>query len=133
MMTGKEPPARAGGACDTLTATPGGSSGDEMEATMKGLPHRTLILPWVEDRRMWAELPWADWVRFRGLGKERSSLLMGAVAGAHYFLVCMLCIDGELRNVIPHRYVVSTDARLVHGFDGLEVSEREESDRIEGL
>jgi hypothetical protein len=59
---------------------------------MNGIPHKTLILHWVEDRRTWAELPWADWVRFRGLGKERSSLLIGAVAGEHYFLVCMLAM-----------------------------------------
>jgi len=100
---------------------------------MNGIPHKTLILHWVEDRSVWAELPWADWVRFRGFGKERSSLLIGAEAGEHYFLVCMLGADGELHNVIPHRYVVSSDARLVHGFDGLDVSEREESGRIEDL
>jgi hypothetical protein len=100
---------------------------------MNGIPHKTLILHWVEDRSVWAELPWADWVRFRGFGKERSSLLIGAEAGEHYFLVCMLGADGELHNVIPHRYVVSSDARLVHGFDGLDVSERAESGKLEGL
>jgi hypothetical protein len=87
----------------------------------------------MEDRSAWAELPWADWVRFRGFGKERSSLLLGVEAGEHYFLVCMLGPHGELCNVIPHRYVTSTDARLVHGFDGLDVAEREESGRIEEL
>jgi hypothetical protein len=100
---------------------------------MNGIPDQTLIFHWVEGRRVWAELPWADWVRFRGFGKERSSLLIGAEAGEHYFLVCMLSADGELCNVIPHRYVVSSDARLVHGFDGLEASERVESGRLEGL
>jgi hypothetical protein len=94
---------------------------------------KPLIFHWVEGRRLWAELPWADWVRFRGFGKERSSLLIGAEAGEHYFLVCMLSADGELCNIIPHRYVVSSDARLVHGFDGLDVSEREESGKLEGL
>jgi len=100
---------------------------------MSKAPEKTLVLHWVEGRSAWAELPWVDWVRFRGFGKERSNLLVGAEAGEHYFVVCMLGIHGELCNVIPHRYVISTDARLVHGFDGLEVAEREESDRIEDL
>ncbi len=50
----------------------------------------------------------------------------GAEAGEHYFLVCVLGDGGELDNVIPHRYVLSTDGRLVHGFDGLGEAEREE-------
>jgi hypothetical protein len=56
--------------------------------------------------------------------------LPGAEAGEHFFLVCMLGVHGELRNVIPHRYAISKDACLVHGFDGLNVAEREESERI---
>jgi hypothetical protein len=94
---------------------------------------KTLILHWSERQSAWMELPWLDWVRFRGLGGERSSLLAGAEAGEHYFLVCMLGTHGELSNVIPHRYVISSDARLVHGFDGLEDDEREEADRLEDL
>jgi hypothetical protein len=97
------------------------------------IPDKTLILHWDEEQKAWAELPWLDWVRFRGLGKERSSLLLGAEAGEHYFLVCMLGAHGDLCNVIPHRYVISNDARLVHGFDGLDLEERDESDRIAEL
>jgi hypothetical protein len=54
-------------------------------------------------------------------------------AGEHYFLVCVLDDRGELANVIPHRYVLSTDGRLVHGFDGLRQAEREEYCRIQLL
>jgi hypothetical protein len=97
------------------------------------IPANTLILHWIEHQNAWTELPWLDWVRFRGYGKERSSLLIGAEAGEHYFLVCMLGSHGELSNVIPHRYVISSDARLVHGFDGLGQEEREEADRLEEL
>jgi hypothetical protein len=100
---------------------------------MGRVPDKTLILHWVEDQSAWTELPWPDWVRFRGFSNEGARLLTGAEAGEHYFVVCMLGSHGDLRNVIPHRYVVSTDARLVHGFDGLEVAEREESDRIAEL
>ena len=57
----------------------------------------------------------------------------GAEAGEHYFLVCVLGDRGELCNVIPHKYVMSTDGKLVHGFDGLGVAEREEYCRIEEL
>jgi hypothetical protein len=99
----------------------------------KKIPDKTLILHWIEAQNAWAELPWLDWVRFRGFGNERSSILVGAEAGEHYFVVCMLGSLGELCNVIPHRYVISNDARLVHGFDGLDVKEREESERIEEL
>lgn len=100
---------------------------------MKKLPDKTIILHWDEGGGAWAELSWRDWVRFRGFGEGGLSLLAGAEAGEHFFLVCMLGAHGELCNVIPHRYVISTDARLVHGFDGLAEGEREESCRIEEL
>ena len=57
-------------------------------------------------------------------GRSGGSLLAGAEAGEHYFVVCILGDRGELANVIPHKYFLSTDARLVHGFDGLEEDER---------
>jgi len=97
------------------------------------VPDKTLILHWIEEQKAWAELPWLDWVRFRGHEKGASTLLVGAEAGEHYFLVCMLGAHGDLCNVIPHRYVISNDARLVHGFDGLDVAERDESERIAEL
>ena len=100
---------------------------------MKGRPDNTVILHWEEGRTAWARLAWQDWVRFRGFGQGGSNLLAGAEAGEHYFLVCVLGDGGELASVIPHRYVLSTDGRLVHGFDGLDASEREEYYRIEML
>jgi hypothetical protein len=100
---------------------------------MSGTPDSTVILHWDQYRAVWAELSWHDWVRFRGFDESGSRLLAGAEAGEHYFLVCVLGDRGELCNVIPHRYVMSTDGRLVHGFDGLEMAEREESCRIEEL
>ena len=99
----------------------------------QGTPDKTVILHWDECRTAWAELPWRDWVRFRGLGEGKSSELAGAEAGEHFFVVCILGDRGELCNVIPHRYVMSADGRLVHGFDGLEDDERKESSRIEEL
>ena len=81
---------------------------------MKGTPDNTVILHWDERQTAWAELSWRDWVRFRGLGEGRTSLLAGAEAGEHYFLVCVLGDGGDLTNVIPHRYVLTTDGRLVH-------------------
>jgi len=99
---------------------------------MQGTPDKTVILHWEECRSAWAEISWQDWVRFRGF-EGGGSLLAGAEPGEHYFLVCILGDRGELWNVIPHRYIVSADARLVHGFDGLEEAEREESSRIEEL
>jgi hypothetical protein len=114
-------------------AQQGGPDVATKNAASDKIPANTLILHWSEDQNAWAELPWLDWVRFRGYGKERSSLLIGAEAGEHYFLVCMLGSHGELSNVIPHRYVISNDARLVYGFDGLEEGERQEADRLEEL
>lgn len=99
----------------------------------KRVPDKTVILHWIENQGTWVELPWADWIRFRGFGEDQTSLLLGAPAGEHYFLVCMLGSYGDLCNVVPHRYVISSDARLIHGFDGLEVAEREESDRLREL
>ena len=93
---------------------------------MKGTPDKTVILHWDEYGMSWAKLSWRDWVQFRGYGVGRQSLLAGAKAGEHYFLVCVLGNCGELANVIPHKYVLSADARLVHGFDGLEEAERQE-------
>jgi hypothetical protein len=60
-------------------------------------------------------------------------MLAGADAGEHYFIVCILGDGGELANAIPHKYVLSADARLVHGFDGLGEAERREFCRIEVL
>jgi hypothetical protein len=100
---------------------------------MQGTPENTVILHWDENRTAWTTLPWRDWVQFRGFGEGGVRLLAGAQAGEHYFLVCMVGDHGELHNVIPHRYAMSTDGRLVHGFDGLVSSEREELCRIEVL
>jgi hypothetical protein len=100
---------------------------------MAGTPDTTVILHWDKCEAVWAELSWRDWVRFRGFDESGFRLLVGAEAGEHYFLVCVLGDRGELCNVIPHRYVMSTDGRLVHGFDGLGAAEREESCKIEGL
>ncbi len=100
---------------------------------MKGRPDNTVILHWDECRMLWAKLSWHDWVRFRGYGADRQSLLAGVRAGEHYFLVCVLGNCGELANVIPHKYVLSADARLVHGFDGLQDAERQEFCRLDGL
>jgi hypothetical protein len=100
---------------------------------MKGPPDNTVILHWDECGMSWGKLSWHDWVRFRGCAAGRQSLLAGAKAGEHYFLVCVLGHCGELTNVIPHRYVLSADARLVHGFDGLKEAERQELCRIEVL
>lgn len=100
---------------------------------MAGTPDNTVILHWDEYRTAWAKLSWGEWVRFRGSGEGGPSLLAGADAGEHYFLVCVLGDRGELANVIPHRYVLSTDGRLVHGFDGLARAEREEYHRIQVL
>ena len=86
---------------------------------MKGTPENTVILHWDECHTAWMELPWREWVRFRGFGRGGLSLLAGAEAGEHYFLVCVLGDGGELANVIPHRYLLSTNGRLVHDFDGL--------------
>ena len=100
---------------------------------MAGTADSTVILHWDECGAVWAELSWRDWIRFRGLHQSGFRLLVGAEAGEHYFLVCVLGDHGELCNVIPHRYVMSTDGRLVHGFDGLGAAEREEYCRIEQL
>ena len=100
---------------------------------MKGTPENTVILHWDECQTAWESLSWRDWVRFRGFGDHGVTLLAGAKAGEHYFLVCILGDGGGLANVIPHRYVMSADGRLVHGFDGLETSEREESCRLEDM
>jgi hypothetical protein len=109
-------------------------SGDViLENPMAGTPDSTVILHWDKCEAVWAELSWRDWVRVRGFDKSGFRLLVGAEAGEHYFLVCVLGDRGELYNVIPHRYVMSADGRLVHGFDGLGAAEREESCRIEAL
>ena len=99
---------------------------------MQAIPKNTVILHWDDQRSEWTELPWGDWLRFRGLtGRETS--LAGAEAGEHYFLICMLESTGCLGNVIPHRYAISTGGRLSHGYDGLGETEREEFYRIKSL
>src|SRR5215211_3855496 len=94
---------------------------------------KAVVLHWDEVRTAWAVLSWQDWVRFRGMEPGENTLLAGAEAGEHYFLVCVLGDDGELHHAIPHRYMMSADGRLAYGFDGLEAQERKESSRIEEL
>ena len=36
---------------------------------MKGTPENTVILHWDECQTAWAQLPWRDWVRFRGFAE----------------------------------------------------------------
>jgi hypothetical protein len=103
------------------------------EDRMAGNPDNTIILHWNDYLTTWATLSWRDWVRFRGFGEGGVSLLVGALPGEHYFLVCILGDRGELANVIPHRYVLSADGRLVHGFDGLQDAERKEYYGIQEL
>src|SRR5262245_14090995 len=95
-----------GALCRCQSAIVGAPSVTISKVVGNKTPDKTLVLHWIEDQSTWTELPWLDWVRFRGFGKERSSLLIGASAGEHYFLVCMLGQHGELSNVIPHRYVI---------------------------
>jgi hypothetical protein len=78
---------------------------------MPATPDNTVILHWNECGTAWAKLSWHDWARFRGFGKGGLSVLAGAEVGEHFFLVCVLGERGELANVIPHRYVLSTDGR----------------------
>jgi hypothetical protein len=100
---------------------------------MKATPDNTVVLHWDEGVAAWSRLSWRDWTRFRGLGDGQVSMLIGAAAGEHYFLVCVLGSRGELCNAIPHRYIMTTDGRLVHGFDGLEETERKEFNRLGDL
>ena len=50
---------------------------------MNGTPDNTVILHWEEGQAVWTQLPWRDWVRFRGFGRGGSTLLAGAEAGEH--------------------------------------------------
>src|SRR3954471_24951643 len=63
---------------------------------------KAVVLHWDEVRTAWAVLSWHDWVRFRGMAPGENTLLAGAEAGEHYFLVCVLGDDGELHHAIPH-------------------------------
>src|SRR5262245_60049691 len=97
-LTGKDGGQRHGFCLAPFRRIRPGSAGLEptvMASKVPGdkIPDKTLILHWNEDQGAWMELPWLEWVRFRGLGKERASLLVGAEAGEHYFLVCMLGPD----------------------------------------
>jgi hypothetical protein len=100
---------------------------------MNATPDNTVILHWDECRTAWAAMSWVDWVRFRGFVDGGRSRLDGAEAGEHFFLVCVLGDRGDLANVIPHRYLLSTEGRLVHDFDGLVESERNEYYSIQVL
>jgi hypothetical protein len=99
---------------------------------MQRTPKNTVILHWEEHQSEWTELPWRDWLRFRGFAARESSLT-GAHAGDHYFLICLLESTGCLANLIPHRYAMSTGGGLSYGFDGLEETEREEFYRLKAL
>jgi len=98
--------------------------------TMKGTPDNTVILHWDECQTAWAELPWRDWVRFRGFGEGGASLLAGAEAGEHYFLVCVL----EMQANSPTSFRTDTSYQPTAGsFTDSMDSERQSVKNITGF
>jgi hypothetical protein len=56
---------------------------------MQGAPKNTIILHWDEYRSEWAELPWRDWLRFRGLAARETLLrALPGLAGAQHSAAC---------------------------------------------
>jgi hypothetical protein len=53
----------------------------------------------------WTPVDWFDWghMRFHG------GLLPGIPAGDHYFVVCILADNGDIINVISHRYILNEE------------------------
>jgi hypothetical protein len=82
---------------------------------MKGTPDNTLILHWDECRMTWAELSWQDWVRFRGVGEGRQSLLAGAKAGEHYYWNLSFERPGQLGRP-RHTRIGSSVPAQIDGF-----------------
>jgi hypothetical protein len=97
---------------------------------MNGIAKDVIILHWDETRAEWDTFAWSDWVRFRAFVEDRLPELSGAKPGEHYFVVCMMGERGDLADVIPHKYILSADGRLVHAFDGLDAVERAERRRL---
>src|SRR5437667_9833 len=73
----------------------------------------------------WHPIEWACWMSFRGIG-ESFVPLPEVGAGEHHFVVCAV-EDGRLFNIIPHRYLVDADGRIVDDgyFDVLSTDEVE--------
>lgn len=59
----------------------------------------------------WHPIDWDTWPHFTGWAKPWAPL-PGVGTGEHYFVVCILS-DGRLYNIIPHRYLVDSDGRII--------------------
>ncbi|MGH6776767.1 MAG: hypothetical protein ACRECL_01970 [Bradyrhizobium sp.] len=59
----------------------------------------------------WHGIPWVSWLKFRGIG-EGWAPLPHVRAGEHYFVVCVV-EDGRLFNILPHRYLIDRDGRII--------------------
>jgi hypothetical protein len=86
------------------------------------------VLHWCEGS--WHHIDWKSWGAFRGLPGPWSPL-PGAIAGEHYFVVCVI-EAGRLFQIHPHRYLIDHKGRITDdGYFG--VLSNIERDRYEAL
>lgn len=71
-----------------------------------------LALHWNEAARTWDKIAWCDFMRFKTFGDEFRPLA-GIGAGNHWFVVCVVDDQQNLFNVLPHRYLIHHDGRIV--------------------
>jgi hypothetical protein len=89
-------------------------------------PFEMLVLHWNEATKTWDRISWDDWSHFRALrGRDEFRPLQNVRRGDHFF-VCIAADERTVFNIIPHRYRVDGDGRIVdHDFDDLSPEEGE--------
>jgi hypothetical protein len=90
---------------------------EKMKGTNMGPEEDMVIFHWNEAARTWDQKSWQDWMCFMGVGDgpqgEKFRPLPGIRAGDHYFVVCIVDEDRTLYNILPHRYLIDHDGRIV--------------------
>jgi hypothetical protein len=86
------------------------------------------VFLWIPRNDRWAEVRFSDWTAFREIwGKVQP--LPGAGEGEHFVAVCVIP-DGEVRNIMIQRHVVTGDGTPM----GIErISDRSQHKRVDQL
>ncbi len=87
------------------------------------------VLHWLPDTNRWQPIGWTAWSAFRGISQPGVGL-PGISGGIHYFVVCVKN-EGEIVNIIPHKYLIELDGKIgPNNFTGWTREERADYDRL---
>jgi hypothetical protein len=81
--------------------------------------HGSVAMHWNAHLRTWRRITWDMWSHFRS-----GETAIPCLIGDHYFVVCVFDLDGQVVNILPHRYLLNEYGLITsHDFDDLSEEE----------